>query len=99
VAFLEIAVVVVGYAVGRQSSPAVSRAAGGQDHGRVAGPLRAHLRADRRGAVAVDCASPNVLGAVAIPAVVCTAAAFLVRRAHRRDRPGQATVITYVNPA
>jgi drug/metabolite transporter (DMT)-like permease len=44
--------------------------------------------------------SPNVLAAVAILAVVCTAAAFLVFAALIAEiGPVRATVITYVNPA
>jgi drug/metabolite transporter (DMT)-like permease len=100
VAFLEIAVVVVGYAVG----PAIlARRLGGLP---AVGIMAVSLALCALVYVPIAAAqwpstmpSPNVIGAVAILAVVCTAAAFLVFAALIDEiGPVRATVITYVNP-
>ena len=100
VAFLEIAVVVVGYAVG----PAIlARCLGGLSS---LGIMAVSLALCAVVYIPIAAAqwpatmpSTNVLGAVAILAVICTAAAFLVFAALIDEiGPVRATVITYVNP-
>jgi drug/metabolite transporter (DMT)-like permease len=100
VAFLEIAVVVVGYAVG----PAIlARRLGGLSS---LGIMAVSLALCAVVYIPIAAAqwpatmpSTNVLGAVAILAVICTAAAFLVFAALIDEiGPVRATVITYVNP-
>lgn len=100
-ALLQIAVVVVGYAVG----PAIlSRRLGGLPTVGVMALSLALCAAVYVPIAAVQLPSvvpsPNVLASVAILAVVCTAGAFLVFAALIDEiGPVRATVITYVNPA
>jgi drug/metabolite transporter (DMT)-like permease len=101
VAFLQVAVVVVGYAVG----PAIlaRRLAGLSSVGVMA--LSLALCAVVYVPIAAvqlpaTVPSPDVLGSIVILAVICTAAAFLVFAALIGEiGPVRATVITYVNPA
>ena len=100
-ALLQIAVVVVGYAVG----PAVlSRRLGGLPSVGVMALSLALCAIVYVPIAAVQwpsvVPSPNVLVAIAVLAIVCTAAAFLVFAALIEEiGPVRATVITYVNPA
>jgi len=100
-ALLEIAVVVVGYAVG----PAIlSRRLGGLPSVGVMALSLALCAVVYVPIAAVEwpsvVPSTNVLASVAILAIVCTAAAFLVFAALIDEvGPVRATVITYVNPA
>jgi len=100
-ALLEIAVVVVGYAVG----PAIlSRRLGGLSSVGVMALSLALCAAVYVPIAAVQwpsvVPSTNVLASVAILAIVCTAAAFLAFAALIAEvGPVRATVITYVNPA
>jgi drug/metabolite transporter (DMT)-like permease len=101
IAFLEVAVVVVGYAVG----PAIlARRLDGLSSLAVmalsltAGALVYVPLAALQWPTSVP--PPNVIGSVIILAVVCTAAAFLLFAALIDEiGPVRATVITYVNPA
>ena len=100
-ALLEIAVVVVGYAVG----PAIlSRRLGGLPSVGVMALSLALCAVVYVPIAAVEwpsvVPSTNVLASVAILAIVCTAAAFLAFAALIDEvGPVRATVITYVNPA
>jgi len=100
VAFLEIAVVVVGYAVG----PAIlARRLGGLSSLGIMAVSLALCAVAYVPIAALQWPSAmpslDVLGAVAILAIVCTAAAFLVFAALIDEiGPVRATVITYVNP-
>jgi drug/metabolite transporter (DMT)-like permease len=100
-ALLQIAVVVVGYAVG----PAIlSRRLGGLPSVAVMALSLALCAVVYVPIAAVQwpsvMPSPNVVASVVILAVVCTAAAFLVFAALIDEiGPVRATVITYVNPA
>ncbi len=101
IALLEVGVVIVGYAVG----PAIlARRLAGLPSVAVMG-LSLALCALVYAPIAAlewpsDAPSPNVLVAVAILAVVCTAAAFVLFAALIGEiGPVRATVITYVNPA
>lgn len=100
-AFLQMAGVVVGYAVG----PAIlARRLGGASSLGVMAVSLALCALIYLPIVALDppsaLPSPNVVGAVGILAVVCTAVAFLVFAALIAEiGPVRATVITYVNPA
>ncbi len=100
-ALLQIAVVVVGYAVG----PAIlARRLGGLPSVGVMALSLALCAIVYVPIAAVQwpsvVPSPNVLLAIAVLAVVCTAAAFLVFAALIAEiGPVRATVITYVNPA
>ena len=100
-ALLEIAIVVVGYAVG----PAIlARRLGGLSSVGVMALALALCAVVYVPIAAVQLPSvvpsPNVLAAVAILAVLCTAAAFLVFAALIDEiGPVRSTVITYVNPA
>ena len=100
-ALLEIAIVVVGYAVG----PAIlSRRLGGLP---AVGVMAVSLALCAVVYIPIAAAqlpavvpSPNVLAAVVILGVLCTAAAFLVFAALIDEvGPVRSTVITYVNPA
>jgi drug/metabolite transporter (DMT)-like permease len=100
-ALLELAVVVIGYAVG----PAIlSRRLGGLP---TVGVMALSLALCAVVYVPIAAAqwpstvpSPNVIASVVILAVVCTAAAFLVFAALIDEiGPVRATVITYINPA
>ncbi|OGO52298.1 MAG: hypothetical protein A2V84_14285 [Chloroflexi bacterium RBG_16_70_13] len=100
VAFLEIAIVVVGYAVG----PAIlARRLGGLSSLGIMAVSLALCAVAYVPIAALQWPSAmpslDVLGAVAILAIVCTAAAFLVFAALIDEiGPVRATVITYVNP-
>lgn len=100
-AFLQMAGVVVGYAVG----PAIlARRLGGASSLGVMAVSLALCALIYLPIVALDppstLPSPAVLGAVGVLAVVCTAVAFLVFAALIAEiGPVRATVITYVNPA
>jgi len=100
VAFLEIAIVVVGYAVG----PAIlARRLGGLSSIGIMAVSLALCALVYVPIAAVQwpatMPSSNVIGAVVILAVICTAAAFLVFAALIDEiGPVRATVITYVNP-
>ena len=101
VAFLQVAVVVVGYAVG----PAIlARRLGGLSSVGVMALSLALCALIYVPIAAVQLPSSvpsaNVLGSIAILAVICTAAAVLVCAALIAEiGPVRATVITYVNPA
>ena len=101
IAFLEVGVVVVGYAVG----PAIlARRLAGLPSIAVMGLSLALCALVYAPIAAVEwpsvAPSANVLVAVAILAVVCTAAAFVLFAALIGEiGPVRATVITYVNPA
>jgi drug/metabolite transporter (DMT)-like permease len=101
IALLEIAIVVVGYAVG----PAIlSRRLDGLPSVGVMAlslALCAIIYVPIAGAqLQSSIPSPNVLASVAILAVVCTAAALLVFAALIDEiGPVRATIITYINPA
>jgi drug/metabolite transporter (DMT)-like permease len=100
VAFLEIAIVVVGYAVG----PAIlARRLGGLSSIGIMAVSLALCALVYVPIAAVQWSatmpSSNVIGAVVILAVICTAAAFLAFAALIDEiGPVRATVITYVNP-
>ena len=100
-AFLEIGIVIVGYAVG----PAIlARRLGGLPSVGVMAVSLALCAVVYVPIAAIQLPaavpSPNVLASVAILAVVCTAAAFLIFAALIDEiGPVRATVITYVNPA
>jgi drug/metabolite transporter (DMT)-like permease len=100
-ALLQIAIVVVGYAVG----PAIlARRLGGLP---TVGVMAVSLALCAVVSIPIAAVqwpstmpSPNVLASIVILAVVCTAAAFLVFAALIDEiGPVRATVITYVNPA
>jgi drug/metabolite transporter (DMT)-like permease len=101
IAFIEVAIVVVGYAVG----PAIlSRRLGGLPSVGVMALSLALCAIVYIPIAAVQwpatIPSANVLGSIVILAVVCTAAAFLLFAALIDEiGPVRATVITYINPA
>jgi drug/metabolite transporter (DMT)-like permease len=101
IAFIEVAIVVVGYAVG----PAIlSRRLGGLPSVGVMALSLALCAIVYIPIAAVQwpttIPSPNVLGSIVVLAVVCTAAAFLLFAALIGEiGPVRATVITYINPA
>ena len=101
IAFVEVAVVVVGYAVG----PAIlARRLGGLPSLGVMALSLALCALIYVPIAAVQSPttvpSVNVVGSIAVLAVVCTAAAFLLFAALIEEiGPVRATVITYINPA
>ena len=100
-AFVEIGIVIVGYAIG----PAIlARRLGGLPAvgvmAALARSLCARLSADRDLQWPTVVPSTNVLAAIVILAVLCTAAAFLLfAELIKEIGPVRSTVITYVNPA
>jgi drug/metabolite transporter (DMT)-like permease len=101
IAFIEVAIVVVGYAVG----PAIlSRRLGGLPAVGVMALSLALCAIVYIPIAAIQwpasIPSPNVLGSIVVLAVVCTAAAFLLFASLIDEiGPVRATVITYINPA